>query len=125
MLYNRNLTRKTLLDSPLFNDFWSAAGRTQPSNDYHIEKKEDKTLLYIVAAGFKKENFEITLNDNKLKVTTTKNASCKRKAIHQSFAINKERISLEEIEASYEAGILTLSLAANKNAQLKKTITIQ
>ncbi len=88
----------------------------------NIEKTEDKYILQLMAPGFEKTDFKITLEKNALVVTgklPTQDATSEAtKSVKTEFKIqNFERsfkvtdaIDTEKIAANYENGILEITL---------------
>ena len=109
-------------------------GQAAPVN---IQESEDSYKLEVVAPGFKKEDFKIHLEKNLLSISVETQVEEKNEKERQirreykfqgfkrSFTID-EKINTEKIEAKYESGVLTLTLA--KKTEVKapaKQITIQ
>ncbi len=87
----------------------------------NIKENEENYLLEVVAPGFKKEDFKISLEHSLLTVSAEKKSENEVKAEkylrkeykHQSFKRSftiDEKINAENIDAKYFNGILTLNL---------------
>jgi len=131
-----NLMSDFLVDFPsLYREHGATnSGQSAPVN---IKETEEGYELDIIAPGFKKEDFKIALEKNLLSISVERKVEeenknekqIKReyefKTFKRSFTID-EQIDTEKIEAKYESGVLTLTLA--KRAEVKaptKQITIQ
>ena len=109
-------------------------GHSIPVN---IAQKEDGYKLEIVAPGFTKEDFKVTLEKNLLTIEVTKKAEEENKneksirkeykyqSFKRSFTLN-EKIDTEKIAAKYKNGVLTLNLWNKEEVKAPtKQITIQ
>jgi HSP20 family protein len=107
------------------------SGQSAPAN---IKENEEGYKLDIIAPGFKKEDFKIHLEKNLLSISAEKEENNNEKQIRKEYEFQTfkrtftidEKIDTEKIEAKYESGVLTLTLA--KKAEVKapaKQITIQ
>jgi len=131
-----NLVSDFFVDFPsLYREHGATnSGQSAPVN---IKETEEGYELDIIAPGFKKEDFKIALEKNLLSISVERKVEeenknekqIKReyefKTFKRSFTID-EQIDTEKIEAKYESGVLTLTLA--KRAEVKaptKQITIQ
>jgi HSP20 family protein len=103
----------------------------------NIKETENSYLLEVVAPGLEKEDFKIQLDKNLLTIEAEKKAENEQSsekylrteyrfnAFKRSFTVD-EKIDIENIDAKYVNGILTLNLP--KQAEVKastKNITIQ
>lgn len=109
-----------------FNDFSTSIPKTEKKDVLHyppvnIIELEQSYQLEFLAPGYRKEDFEITLNDNIVSVRASKkneiteeNKKIVRKefsysGFKRSFTID-DKIDAERMEAAYENGILNLTL---------------
>ena len=109
-------------------------GQLAPVN---IKQSEEGYQLEIVAPGFKKEDFKISLENNLLTVSADTNIheedkkesyireEYKWQPFKRSFTLNEE-IDTDRIEAKCENGVLTLNLWNKKEVKAPvKQITVQ
>lgn len=105
--------------------------------DVNILKTEDAFQLEIAAPGLKKEDFQITLEKDKLTISANvkkeneelKNAYLRKEFNYRSFSrsfILSNNIYQDEISATYENGILLVNLPLKKvdNSNVLKKISI-
>lgn len=103
----------------------------------NVKETESDYVLEIVAPGFQKEDFKISLDNNTLTVSTEKKEETenknetfirkefKQQSFSRSFTID-ENIDVENISAKYVNGILTLNLAKKQPVKPEvKEISIQ
>lgn len=130
-----NLMNDFLIDFPsLYGDSNSLySGQSVPVN---IRENEDGYKLDIIAPGFSRDEFKIQLEKNLLNVSIEKKAQEENKnekqirkeyefqTFKRTFTID-EKIDVENIEAKYENGVLTLGLAKKTEVKpVAKQITI-
>lgn len=123
----------TSLGQASYNSEWTA---TMPS--VNITENDDAFLLELAAPGLTKEDFKITLNNDQLEITVSKEHKSEEKeegkwyrkefnysSFKRSFNIN-DTINTENINAEYLNGILKLTLPKKEEAKPKapKTIAI-
>ncbi len=116
-----------------YNSEWAA---TMPS--VNITENDEAFLLELAAPGLTKEDFKITLNNDQLEITVSKEHKSEEKeegkwyrkefnysSFKRSFNIN-DSINTENIIAEYLNGILKLTLPKKEEAKPKapKTISI-
>ena len=98
----------------------------------NIVKTEDGFSIELAAPGFQKEDFHIDIEDNKLKVSFEQKESndsikyTKQEFVTGSFSKSfrlPKHIDLDKITASYELGVLKISLV--QAPQITKKIDIQ
>ena len=119
------------------NHFWSNdAINDTPS--FNIQSLEDNYIIELIAPGLKKSDFNINVADNTLSITVQRDEESKAsedtngKYLKREFSFSKftkkfqldKTILSDNIEASYENGILSIVLQKNKSAQLVKQIEI-
>lgn len=101
----------------------------------NIKEEEKNFLLELVAPGLKKDDFKINVEKNLLTISSEvkteneeKSENYSRKefglsSFSRSFKIS-DNIQVDEISASYEAGILKVTLPKNADAKLSREIKI-
>jgi HSP20 family protein len=141
------MSTKTLsrnLQTPmLFDDFfkpwntWFENGgnlwnRLQTIPAVNITENKDHYLVELAAPGMKKEDFNIRIDGNLLTISSEKEESKEEKeekytrqeysytAFNRSFTL-PDGVSQEKIEATYENGVLRLSLPLKE--ELRQTAT--
>lgn len=123
--YNRNFPNDFFR---FFDDHATQAnhGRNRPA--VNITETEDAFTLDVVAPGREKENFSVELNDDLLTVTYKVEQQDTPKLLRREFTIgNFERtfkldakvVNGEHIAATYNNGILTLTLPKHEEAVAK------
>lgn len=118
--------------------FWNEpAGNLGQSVPVNITQKETGYELELVAPGFAKEDFKIQLEKDLLTISAEKkpeeqNENSKKirkeykfQSFKRSFTLD-EKIDAEKIDAKYESGVLTITLANKVEVKTPaKHITIQ
>lgn len=119
------------------NHFWSNDSITDTPS-FNIQSHEDNYIIELIAPGLNKSDFNISVADNTLTISVdhkdvdnttvdTNGKYLKREFSFSKFAkkfqLDKTILS-DNIEASYENGILSIVLQKNKAAQLVKQIEI-
>lgn len=97
-----------------------------------VEVLDGEYIIYVEAAGFKKEDFKISLEDSLLTVEVSRiKDEEKEYAIDERFygeqyrTFNLKDIKDENIKATYVDGILTINVPKLTEAETKKLITIE
>jgi len=151
-LFNLNIGDKIMLlvkrnNQPtienLFNQFFNYDFTDQLDSSRifnpktNIFEDEKSYKVEILVSGFKKEDFKIDVEKDILKVSAQKEQSKENKnadkLIFREFSIqNFERmftiskdVKVEEIEATYDTGILTIRLPKSEESVVKKLIPIK
>lgn len=118
--------------SPLYN---TADCNCQPA--VNISETDDHFVLEVAAPGFKKEDFKLEVNNNVLTISGQvdenkdgKTENYRRKefgitSFTRTFTLHKERVDDGQINASYENGILTVTLAKREEAKPKPSRMIE
>jgi len=94
---------------------------------YNIIETNDQYQLELAVPGYNKEDFQINLNDKSLTIKVTIEITQEEKYLKKEFGkcdFEKKfnlsnKINAEKIEASYENGILSLSLPKKEEARVK------
>lgn len=117
------------------NNNFSATSTTVPA--VNIRESADKYEVEVAAPGMSKEDFKITLDHNFLTISSSKKQEEVRKeegytrkefsyqSFTRSFEVPKEVVDGENIKATYENGILLLSLPKKEEAKQKAPKTIE
>lgn len=103
--------------------------------DVNVREDDDNYFIDLAAPGMKKEDFNVTLDNNVLTITSEKKEEQKdeeekysrREYNYQSFSRSftlPETIKEDIIEAKYEDGILKLTLPKKEEAKQKPSKTI-
>lgn len=121
-----------LFDEELFlkNNWMPAMNVKEHKDDFEIE---------VAAPGFSKKDFEVSIEDNILKISAEKEVKSKKEdenysrrefyynAFNRSFALPKSIDLKKKIKANYENGVLLIhleKLEASKKIEHKKVIQI-
>jgi HSP20 family protein len=119
-----------VFNAPIFNDDVKS---TTPS--VNVVETTDNFRLDIAAPGLAKEDFKINVEDNTLTISAEKKSETKEGETNlrrefayfnfkRSFTL-PETIAVADIKATYEAGILTLTLPKMEPQKNVQTIDIQ
>lgn len=127
------LTLLRNLDRELTRPFWMTdfrpyyAGQNEPSISFNSDSSwddEKKTwTLTIEASGVTKENLKVDVKENHLVIQAEKTKGITKGKIEQAFVLPKNT-DLEKIEATFEDGILTVSLPQT-STRILKTIEVK
>lgn len=139
-LLNIHPTQYRTLSSLLDNDFFaSTQQKSTPKSTYpavNIQDTNDSFILELIAPGLKKEDFNLSIKDNTLKVSAIKKETEANKnhytkkeftpgSFERSFSLPEGKIDESTIQATYENGILLLDLPKQeKETPLKRVINI-
>lgn len=128
-----------LLDS-LFNDsplFSSEVSRHYSVPAVNIKNNENSFEVEVAAPGLKKEDFNIEVEDNVLKLSVNKSLENEEKEenftrkefsyfnFQRSFTLPKNVVDAEKVEANYKDGILSIVLPKQEQKEVVKKITVQ
>ncbi|MDX2046845.1 MAG: Hsp20/alpha crystallin family protein [Chitinophagaceae bacterium] len=130
MVLNENLNR-------FFNDdFWGFGGIEQQVNIPVNLRETDKTYeMSVVAPGLRKEDFKLNVSNDLLTISYDQKEEQKQenwlrkeygiRSFTRTFTLD-DTVDIEEITASYDNGILHLTLPKKENARrLSKTIEVK
>ena len=115
-----------LFDFVFGNDFKATTSFSYSSSD-HISQDENAYTLSLELAGYQKEDFQIEIKDDQLFVFADLDESITetnryRKSFRKIYNLDLNNIDVDNVVASYEAGILEISLP--KSEKLMKKIAI-
>jgi len=128
-----------LLDS-LFNDsplFSSEVSRHYSVPAVNIKNNENSFEIEVAAPGLKKEDFNIEVEDNVMKLSVNKSSENEEKEenftrkefsyfnFQRSFTLPKNVVDAEKVEANYKDGILSIVLPKQEQKEMVKKITVQ
>ena len=148
-LVTRNFNRPTFLPT-LWNEFFADDHFTKrPTgknctinyNNYgtrpavNIKKEEEAYILEVAAPGFDKTDFSVELDKGILTIAGKKETAAEKeggytrrefthKAFKRSFTVAEDTIAVEDIRATYEAGILLVTLPKKAVEDTKVNIDI-
>lgn len=121
--------------SRMFEDFAPVSRTSMPA--VNVKETEEAFEVELAAPGLKKDDFEISLDDNVLQISAEKEVKheegdestrySRREFSYQSFARSftlPETVNQEEIAANYEDGVLKIKLPKLDEAQVKQARTI-
>ena len=121
------------------DNFWDAEGQlTSGAVPVNVRETERQYEMDVIAPGCKKEDFQISINDNLLTIsfnTKIENNSSQKKGwvrneyVQRSFSRTftlDDTVDVNNIDATYTDGILHLTLAKSEKAKkLSKNIEIK
>ena len=137
--------------SPLWDNLFAGLNHDTRGTEFsglvpavNITEQADAYHVFVAAPGLSKENFQLSLANNLLTIkgsntsaekdsTTEESAETKAKFLRREFAYGQfERsfslpntINAEGISASYDQGILTVTLPKRDEAKVKEPRTIE
>ncbi len=111
----------------------SAAIFTKP--EFNVYETEKDFIIEAAAPGLEKKDFKIEINDNVLEISSEKESreeSKSQKYFYKGFCYGSfkksyslpENIDKDKISASYENGILKLSIPKDEQAKILKQIKV-
>lgn len=148
-LVRRNFSRPTLLPN-LWNEFFADDYFTKRSARHNcnvnytnysnrpavnIKNEEEAYLLEVVAPGFNKTDFSVEFDKGVLTIAGNKEGDEKKedgytrreftnKSFQRSFTVETDAVDVEDIRASYEAGVLLVTLPKKVVEDTKVNIDI-
>jgi len=123
-----------LNDSPLFS---SELSRHYSVPAVNIKNSKDSFEIEVAAPGLKKEDFNIEVEDNVLKLSVNKSSENEEKEEHftrkefnyfnfrRSFTLPRNVVDAEKVEAGYKDGILSIVLPKQEQKEMVKKITVR
>jgi HSP20 family protein len=124
----------TLIDK-FFNESVARSGGSTFVPRVDVAEKETSFELHIAAPGMNKEDFKIEVNENYLTVSGERKLTNEKKeknfhsietqygTFSRSFSL-PENVDASKINASYNNGILELTLPKDEKKALKQTIKV-
>jgi len=121
------------------DNFWDVEGQlTTGTVPVNVRETDHQYEMDVIAPGCKKEDFNISINDNLLTITfnaKSENSSSQKagwirndyvqRSFSRSFTLD-DTVDVNKINATYTDGILHLTLAKNEKAKkLSKNIEIK
>lgn len=103
----------------------------------NIKETETKYQLELAAPGLNKEDFNLEIKEGILKLSVSKTKQEEEKTekytrkefgfqkFERNFALPKNTIQIENIQANYEQGILTVTLPKQEIKETVTKITVQ
>lgn len=103
----------------------------------NIKETENEYRLEVAAPGLEKEDFNIEVKDGILKLSASRKTEAEEKnekftrkefgfqSFERNFALPKNAIRLEDIQANYEQGILKVSLPKQETKETVTKVTVQ
>jgi HSP20 family protein len=120
----------------LFNNLFNDTDYVQKTNynslpSVNVVEKTDGFELEVAAPGLKKEDFKINLQNYKLTISAEKetvNEEANGNYTRKEFSFNQfqrtftlpQTVDAEKIEATYQDGILKISIAKKEEAKIKE-----
>lgn len=124
----------SLFDEPFFQDIFNVFN-TKTTYPYNIDAREDCVVVEIPLAGYKKENINLEIEENilSLKVSKKEEKDSTGKYIHKGIS-NRDlffkwnlhsSLDSDNIESSFEDGMLKITIKARHKEKNKKLIQIK
>jgi HSP20 family protein len=121
------------------DNFWNGEGRlTSQTVPVNVRETDNQYELDVIAPGCKKEDFNVSINDNMLTISfesktanesSPKDGWVRNEYVQRSFSRTftlDETVDVNKINATYTDGILHLTLAKNEKAKkVTKNIEIK
>lgn len=100
-----------------------------------LKRKDGSVDIRLAVAGYKKEDIEITTDENRIVVSTTdgyeqpvndkdvvviSQSRIKRSPFKNSFIVPETKFDLTSIKAKYDEGILTITVQPKERKEYKK-----
>ena len=117
------------------NSNFSSTSTTVPS--VNIRETADNYEVEVAAPGMEKKDFKVTLDDNLLTISSTKQQNDEKKehnytrrefsyqSFQRSFELPKNVVDDDKIIARYENGVLYLTIPKREEAKQKAPRTIE
>ncbi len=122
----------SLFDDDFLNDFSTDASHYSPA--VNISETEDQFSLEMSVPGMSKEDFEINMNQGHITVSAQKREEkeereknytrreFKASSFSRSFSLPEGKIDEDKVEASYQEGILHISIPKRKETLSKSKL---
>ncbi|WP_341226398.1 Hsp20/alpha crystallin family protein [uncultured Arcticibacterium sp.] len=100
----------------------------QSTPSANVLESDEAFKLELAVPGFKKEDFKINVDGKNLKISTVKKEESKENYVRREFSFSSferffylpKSVDVDKIEASYEDGILSLTLPKKEEAKPKE-----
>ena len=98
---------------------------------YNVKENDENYMVEMAVPGFEKNDFNIEVHEGKLTISSEleeKNESekdgysyreFKKESFSRSFALPKNKVDEEKVNAAYNNGVLTVTLAKKEEAKPK------
>jgi HSP20 family protein len=127
-LTKKSIIMTLLCTKPLLRNGYPAGSLSEPS--MNVLEREDAWVLELAAPGLEKEDFELEVAEGRLHIRAKKDMAPGEQEtflrrefggydFEKTFRLS-EKVEAEGISASYEAGILRLTLPKAENAKPRK-----
>lgn len=131
----KNNGANNLLDLLINDDVFNLgiiSDEATSSPQYDIIEKENKYLLEFMLPGFKKDNVSINVDDNNLIIEGERKENKETKYSRKGSFYGKfkklftlpENVNINKIDASYNDGILSITIPKENESKLNKSIKI-
>ena len=127
------LTKRKNQFNPLFdfvfgNDFKATTSLTYTKAD-HVSEDDNAYTLSVELPGYQKEDFQIEINNDQLFIfaeldNKSKETDRYRKSFRKVYSLDLNHIDIDNVVASYESGILHLSLPKTEKMTKKIAISV-
>lgn len=106
----------------LFNSFSvpSETGKWNAFGPAEVEEVEDHYVLSFDMPGIGKENIDVEVTGQQLRVHGESNTQGKQRRVFDRTVLLPERINTESIDAQYENGVLRIAIPKAEEAKTKK-----
>ncbi len=130
-----------LFDDAFFKDFFDVSPRTSANVPaVNVKENEKEFNVELAAPGLSKEDFNISVENNILTISSEQKSEKSEtdeegkytrrefsySSFSKSFSLDESHVDVENIKASYDAGVLKLSIPKTvESEKVKKSITIE
>jgi HSP20 family molecular chaperone IbpA len=124
----------SLFDEPFFQDIFNVFN-TKTTYPYNIDAYEDRVVIEIPLAGYKKDNISLEVEDNilSLKVSKKEEKDSTGKYMHKGIS-NRDlffkwnlhsSLDSDSIQSTFEDGMLVITIKGKHKEKNKKLIEIK
>lgn len=138
IILRNNSPMRSIFEDFFNDDFFSLSNvkNTKWVPSVNVKEKDSEFQIEVATPGYKKDSFNIEIKDNYLTISS-KNESTKedksdkyhrREFVSSSFERSfylPEGVNTDDIKASYNDGILSISVPKNVKPKMSKMIEIQ
>ncbi|SUV99871.1 Hsp20/alpha crystallin family protein [Brachyspira pilosicoli] len=114
-----------------FDNFYNEENSVSKYSDYKIDENDNSYTIEMDMPGVRKEDLDIGIKENMLSIYAERKRMSKTddkeevvSKYEQSFNISVKGIDIENISASFENGVLTLTLPKKEEVKYEKKIEI-